>query len=129
MSDIKVTKSSGNVFADLGLEDAPLLLAKADLALAISRRIRELGLTQTAAGAMMGLDQPKVSNIMRGRLEGYTLDRLVECLRALRCSVTITVGPEQKKSAQLRVRHLFPKKRRRAAGKQVARKKRELATV
>jgi predicted XRE-type DNA-binding protein len=125
VSKMKITKSSGNVFADLGLDEAPLLLAKADLAIAISRRIRELGLTQTAAGALMELDQPKVSAIMRGRLEGFSLERLMECLNALDCSVTITIGPARKQTPRLRVRQLYPRKRGKFPPKRVTHKVRD----
>lgn len=96
MSDFTV--GSGNVFADLGLPDADLRLAKADLALGISRRIRELGLTQTAAAQRMGLDQPKVSALVRGRLSGFSLDRLTECLSALDCQVIIHYHPVAQKA-------------------------------
>lgn len=121
-SEIEITQSSGNVFADLGLDDAPLLLAKADLAIAISRRIRELGLTQVAAGSRMELDQPKVSAITRGRLEGFSLERLMECLNALACSVTITIGLAQKQTPRLRVRQLYPRKRGKFPPKRVTHK-------
>ena len=59
--DIKVTRSSGNIFADLGLPDADHLLAKADLAIEISSIIEDRGLTQAEAAEIMGVDQPKVS--------------------------------------------------------------------
>ncbi|MGH7248147.1 MAG: helix-turn-helix domain-containing protein, partial [Pseudomonadota bacterium] len=58
---IPVTRGSGNVFADLGLPNPEERLAKAELALAISRAIKERGLTQREAAALMGIDQPKVS--------------------------------------------------------------------
>lgn len=57
---IPVTRGSGNVFADLGLPNPEERLAKAELALAISRAIKERGLTQREAATLMGIDQPKV---------------------------------------------------------------------
>jgi len=77
------TVGSGNVFADLGLPDPELRLAKANLAIAVSQRIAELGLTQTAAAQLMGLTQHNVSNLVRGRLSGFSLKRLMDCLSAL----------------------------------------------
>ena len=85
--------SSGNVFADLGLPDAPELHAKADLAYEISRTIDQQGLTQAEAAEILGVDQPKVSALVRGRLEGFSLERLYRFLNALGKDVEIVVRP------------------------------------
>lgn len=82
---------SDNVFADLGLEDAPELLAKARLAHRISQIIGKRGLTQFQAAKMLGIDQPKVSALVRGHLEKFSMERLCEFLTALGCDVTIQV--------------------------------------
>jgi predicted XRE-type DNA-binding protein len=87
------TLSSGNVFLDLGFPDAEGALVKADLARAISRIIQERGLTQALAAEKMGLDQPKVSAIVRGRLNGFSVERLMECLNALDQDVIIALRP------------------------------------
>jgi predicted XRE-type DNA-binding protein len=63
-----VEESSGNVFADLGLSDPEERLAKADLAIAISREIESRDLTQAEAADLLGAAQPDVTNLMRGRL-------------------------------------------------------------
>lgn len=89
------TPSCGNVFADLNLPDPELLLAKAKLCAKISRLIRERGLTQAKAAKLMGLTQPNVSEILSGRLDGFTLDRLFRCLDALGQEVEITVRPKR----------------------------------
>lgn len=81
--ETRVTPSSGNVFADLGLSDADQLLAKADLAIEITRIIEERGLTQVEAAELMGVDQPKVSALVRGRLDGFSMERLYRFLNAL----------------------------------------------
>lgn len=86
---------SGNVFADLGFPDPEEALAKAGLAQAISETIERRGLTQEEAGRIMGLDQPKVSAIVRGRLSGFTQDRLTRCVLALGDDVEITVRRPQ----------------------------------
>lgn len=82
---------SGNVFADLGLPDPEEALAKAGLAQAIAETIDRRGLTQDEAAKIMGLDQPKVSAIVRGRLSGFTQDRLTRCVLALGNDVEITI--------------------------------------
>ena len=60
--------SSGNVFADLGLEDADELLVKAELVRRIGSIIRHRHLTQVEAAKLLGIDQPKISALLRGRL-------------------------------------------------------------
>ena len=90
--EMTTTASSGNVFADLGLPDAEDLLAKANLALHIRNAIEVRKLTQVQAAKIMGLDQPKVSSIINGRLEGYSTDRLMRFLNDLGCDVQIQVS-------------------------------------
>lgn len=82
-------KSSGNIYADLGLPDAELRLEKARIACRIGMRIGYLGLTQREAGEMMGIDQPKVSKIVRGDLAGYSLERLIKLARYMGIDVRI----------------------------------------
>lgn len=92
---IEVTPSCGNVFADLGLPDPEFLLAKAKLCVKISRLIKERCLTQKQAAKLMGLTPPDVSDLLRGRLDGFTLDHLFRCLDALGQEVEIVVRPKQ----------------------------------
>jgi predicted XRE-type DNA-binding protein len=68
-----VTESSGNAFADLGFKDADAYLAKSALAIHIHRVIKKRGLTQDEAGQILGINQPKVSAIIKGRLDGSRL--------------------------------------------------------
>jgi len=89
---VSITPSSGNVFADLGFADPELELAKADLAIQIARIIEDRRWTQVQAAARLGIDQPKVSKLVRGHLGGFTLDRLVRLLGRLDQEVTITVA-------------------------------------
>jgi predicted XRE-type DNA-binding protein len=88
-----VEEGSGNVFADLGLPNPQLALAKAKLVQRIRELIAERKLTQSKAAELLGLDQPKVSALVRGRVEGYTIDRLFRFLNALGQCVEITVRP------------------------------------
>lgn len=103
--EITVTRGSGNVFADLGLPNPEERLAKARLAILIDATIQERELTQRAAGKLMGIDQPKVSHILRGRLSGYSTQRLIEFLNALGRDVEIVVraAPKSRKRGRLHV--------------------------
>lgn len=82
-------ESSGNVFADLGLEDANALLVKSDLMIAISREIQRRGLTQAQAANVVGMTQSDISNIARGKGERYSQQRLLDALRHLGLDVEI----------------------------------------
>jgi predicted XRE-type DNA-binding protein len=86
-----IARGSGNVFADLGYPDAEEHLAKSKLVLAIANAIKERNMTQTEAAALMGLDQPKVSKLLRGHHRGYSSDRLLHILNLLGQDVIITV--------------------------------------
>lgn len=89
----KVTVSSGNVFEDISLPDAEEALARADLALRISDIITARGLTQAAAARLLRIDQPKVSALVRGRLEGFSTEQILRFLNALGSDVAIAVNP------------------------------------
>ena len=84
---------SGNVFADLGLPQPNRLLAKAVLVRNIRQRIAERNLSQRKAGELLGLDQPKISELLRGKTAGYSMDRLFKFLNLLGQSVEIIVRP------------------------------------
>src|SRR5712692_6350515 len=92
---------SGNVFADLDYPNAEEALLKARLTRAISAIIQEKHLTQAAAGEILSLDQPKVSALARGRLAGFSVERLLRCLTALERDVTIVVGPKKRERGQV----------------------------
>ena len=99
----RVEPSSGNVFADLGLPNPDLALAKAELVQRIRTLIADRKLTQAGAAQILGLDQPKVSLLVRGRVEGYSLDRLFRFLNALGQCIEINVTPSRRsKSAAVR---------------------------
>ena len=88
---ISVEVGSGNVFADLGLPQPDLALAKAKLVQRIRDVIANRKLTQSEAAALLGLDQPKVSALVRGRVAGYSLDRLSKFLNLLGQRIEISV--------------------------------------
>jgi predicted XRE-type DNA-binding protein len=91
-----VEESGGNVFADLGLRAPQDRLAKAKLADQVCKVIDARGLTQTKAAELMGLDQPKISALMRGKLKGFSAERLFRCLNDLGHEVEITIRPVRK---------------------------------
>jgi predicted XRE-type DNA-binding protein len=103
--DDAIHSSSGNVFADLGLPDAEELLAKAALAQRISSILTHRHLTQKDAAVALGIDQPKVSALMRGRLDMFSTDRLLRFLKALDRDVEIVIRkkPRSRQVAHLRV--------------------------
>ena len=101
---MKSTRSSGNVFADLGLAAPEERLAKARLAALLARVITARKLTQRAAADLMGIDQPKVSHLLHGRLAGFSTDRLLSWLTALGRDVEIIVRtPSRRRPGRLRV--------------------------
>ncbi len=92
-SAIRVKDSSGNVFADLGFPNPEREQLKARLTLQIYRLIKERGLTQVGAGAILGIRQPHVSGLMRGQSGNFSVERLMDFLTALGQDVEITVRP------------------------------------
>ena len=90
---VEVQRSSGNVFADLGLPDAEKLKIKTGLVVEIRKAIRALGLTQQAAAKRMGVPQPKVSGMMRGDFTNLSERKLMDCLNRLGYDIEIKVRP------------------------------------
>ncbi len=105
----KVTKSSGNIYSDLGFKDPETLKLKAGLAHQIHLIIKKRKLTQIRAAEIMGIDQPKVSKLIRGQVSGYSLERLFSFLRYLSAdiNVSVVVEPPKKKQAKLYKGHLY----------------------
>ena len=93
---MEVEKGGGNVFADLGLPNAEDRLAKAELARKINEIISRRGLNQIDAAELLGIDQPRISALARGRLAGFSLERLVRFLNILGRDVRILVKPKPK---------------------------------
>jgi len=103
---IEHTKSSGNVYADLGFKDAEDRLVKARLAMKINQIIEDRGLTQVEAGDVLGINQPKVSALANGRLVEFSIERLIHFLNKLDLDVKIIVSEKpknRKTSAYLKV--------------------------
>jgi predicted XRE-type DNA-binding protein len=98
---IKATRSSGNVFADLGLPHPEQELLKAQFALQIYRIIRKRGLTQNEAGKILGIKQPHVSALMRNRGGSFSVERLMDFLAALGQDVEISVKPARGRQGEV----------------------------
>jgi predicted XRE-type DNA-binding protein len=98
---VRITKGSGNIFADLGLPNPEQELLKARLTLQIYKIVKERGLTQIQAGELLGIKQPHVSALMRNRAGNFSVGRLMEFLTALGQDVQITVKPTRKTHGEM----------------------------
>lgn len=92
-----VHEGSGNVFADIGVANPEEALLKAELVRSITNALDVRRLTQTAAAAVLGVSQPKVSLLYRGRLDAFSVERLLRFLNALGRDVRIVVGAEHRR--------------------------------
>ena len=100
-----VTRGSGNVFADLGFPDAAERQAKLRLAYALNRVLEERQLSQADAAKVLGVTQPKVSALRRYKLEGFSVERLMNLLTALDQDVEIVIRrkPRSRKAGRITV--------------------------
>jgi predicted XRE-type DNA-binding protein len=96
-------ESSGNVFADLGLPHPEQELLKAELTLQIFRSIKNRKLTQAQAGKILGIKQPHVSDLLRGRARAFSAERLMEFLTSLGHDVEVRVKRTRKEQGVLSV--------------------------
>jgi len=103
-SRITATPGSGNVFADLGFAEPEEELAKAQLATLIGQVIKRRRLTQAAAAALMGVDQPKVSALLNGRVANFSSERLMRLLTALGRDIDIIVRRSSGRRIEGRIR-------------------------
>jgi predicted XRE-type DNA-binding protein len=93
--DISIEGSSGNVFADLGFDNADDEILKAQLTHVIAALLEERGATQSKAAALLGTTQPKVSNLLRGRTELFSVQKLFDFLNRLDQDVVVSLRPKQ----------------------------------
>jgi predicted XRE-type DNA-binding protein len=99
----RVTASTGNVFADLGLPNPEQELLKAQLTAQIYAILKDSGKTQVELAKILGVKQPQVSLLMRNRAGNFSVGRLMEFLTALRQDVEITVRPTRKEHGTVSV--------------------------
>ena len=100
---VRITESSGNVFADLGLANAEQELVKAQLTLQIYRLIKKRGMTQAETAKILGVKQPQVSLLMRNRAGTFSVGRLMEFLTALGQDVEVMVRPTRREHGEMSV--------------------------
>jgi predicted XRE-type DNA-binding protein len=93
----EIVVGSGNVFKDLGLKNPEELLAKATLAARIVQIFEERTVSKTQVAKLLGVDQPKVSLIYRGRLDDFSVKRLMRFLTALHRDIRIVVGEKPRR--------------------------------
>ena len=93
--NIEYTVGSGNVFADMGLPNPEERLVKSKLARLINQNIKQRGWTQEHTAEVLGITQPKVSDMNRGRLKHFSVERLMNFLAQLNHRVVITVQNEE----------------------------------
>ena len=79
---VKITRGSGNVFRDVGFppDEAHNMLLRADLMLRVEKFVKDYGLTQAAAAKTLGVTQPRLNQLLKGKLELFSLDALVRML-------------------------------------------------
>jgi len=100
---IQVTPSNGNVFADLGFENPEEELAKAKLVSALAEVIERQKLTQANVATILGVGQPTISKLLRGRTSGFTCDRLMHLLNLLGQDIDISIPPKKSQEARVNV--------------------------
>jgi predicted XRE-type DNA-binding protein len=100
-----IEKGSTNVYADLGIANADEMLVKARLATKIGEIIKRRKLTQVQAAELLGIPQPKLSNMLRGQFRGISETKLIDCLTRLGRNVDIVVksAPRSKAAGQVSV--------------------------
>ena len=92
---IEHEEGSGNVFADLGLDDAHELFARAQLGFHVYKLLRDKKLKQKDIASLLGIKQPEVSHLMNGHFNRFTTDKLLDFLKRLDRKVTIQISPHK----------------------------------
>ena len=93
-----MTRSSGNVFRDLGFppDKAEHLLVRADLMIRLEKELGSRGLKQSQAAKLLGITQPRVSDLLRGRVELFSADTLIDLLARLGIKVRIVASTRRR---------------------------------
>jgi predicted XRE-type DNA-binding protein len=101
---MKVEEGSGNVFADIGLPNPEEALAKAEIARQVNRILTERGLSQVQAGELLKIAQPRVSDLVRGRLGTFSLEKLLQFARLAGIDIEIQMRPSRKPGLKVKTR-------------------------
>ena len=99
----KFTKSSGNVFADMGLDDADELFTRAKLGYSVRKILENRGLKQQEISELLNIKQPEVSNLMNGKYHLFSESRLFNFLNKLEQKITIKITPHKKNEPLIEV--------------------------
>lgn len=93
MARIKIEKSTGNIFRDIGFspEEAASLRIRSELMLKLSEILKQRELTQAAAAKLMGVTQPRVSDLVRGKIDLFSIDTLIDMISRAGGQVRIAV--------------------------------------
>jgi predicted XRE-type DNA-binding protein len=119
--DTAVFVGSSNVFADLGFPDAEELHTKAGLTVTILKILERRRLTQAQAAKILGVSQPKISALKNYKLDGFSVERLMVFLTALRHDVVIQISPQRRTAGRVMVQTM-PKAVRLSATRVVAKR-------
>lgn len=105
-TEISILPSTGNIFADLDIPNSEEYLVKAKLAYEISQLIKEKKLTQSKAAERLGIDQPKISALLKGRLSGFSIERLFRFFAMLNQDIEIVIKPHKSRSKKHPIPHI-----------------------
>lgn len=104
----KPTRSKGNVFADIGLPNADEHALKADVVIKLAKMIELKDISQSEAAKLTGIAQPDLSKLLRGKFDGFSMDRLLQAVMALGSDIEIRVKkPVQNRRGHGRVLATF----------------------
>ena len=103
-TDLEIEAGSGNVFADIGMPNPEEALAKAELARQINLILEAKKITQTEAGRILGIPQPRVSDLARGRLVKFSLEKLLDFAKRLGNDIVIRIAPSKSPTLRVAVR-------------------------
>lgn len=100
MKKVKLTRSSGNVFRDLGFspDEAEYLKMRAELMANLQKVITARGLKQAEAAELLGVTQPRISDLMRGRIDLFSIDTLIDMLARLGVRATLVLQPSRRRA-------------------------------
>ena len=100
MRKVKLTRSSGNVFRDLGFsgDEAEYLQVRAELMVHLQKVITARGLKQAEAAELLGVTQPRVSDVMRGRIDLFSIDTLIDMLARLGIRAKLVLHPRRRRA-------------------------------
>lgn len=105
----------GNVFADLGMENSEEELFKSDMIAEVADVLREKGLTQAQAAKVLGVDQPRISSLLRGKLDLFSVEMLMHFLTILGQDVEVRITPKSPRNSYGHLSFIPTSKRRRTS--------------